>query len=400
MTVVSDSALAERVAAVTATAAISAYTVTKPVDEVDVEAWNYVGDPLCEALVTELRDRKMMGGGNLYAQARALQALGSGAADAFFADVEHVPEWAEFEAMRAGARMAKRNILGFLFAMHGSLAFTYVDPATAAVMNSTGRLSGANPDFTRRFWETATGFIGALDVDGMRPGGDKWEQWVRIRLLHTTIRLGIVRSGRWDLAAGMPISQIATGSGAHIFGRYRVNLTRALGGHATAEELDSFSLMWRWIARIEGTNAELLGADLDEQLALAQRISLHLYQPDHNSRELTSAMLDGLNQMRLFPLTRRLHGAVLRRVMAPDRLETFPDIDVPTGLGVVADPAADRIVALAVSASRIGHHVLRLPVLSTIAEAAGARVLDAALARGLHGRAATFRQTSVAGDSG
>ena len=44
--------------------------------------------------------------------------------------------------------------------------------ATAEVMGSTVRLAEGG-DFRQRLLETATGFAGALDVDGMMPGGQR-----------------------------------------------------------------------------------------------------------------------------------------------------------------------------------------------------------------------------------
>lgn len=212
-----------RIARVTALARTPGHVSGTAPDAVDIEAWGHVGDPLAEDLISEMRERKLMGG-DLFLSARSLETSGLPAAVAFFADVESVPEWADFDLMKSGARMGNRNPLGMLLGFHGGLAFTYIDPATATVMGSTGRLTDPGMVFRRRYWETARGFMGALDVDGMRPGGASWEHWVRIRLMHTMIRLGIERGGRWDYTEGAPISQLATASCAHIFGTYRVEI--------------------------------------------------------------------------------------------------------------------------------------------------------------------------------
>ena len=37
---------------------------------------------------------------------------------------------------------------------------------------------------------------------------DEWEKWVRIRFLHTMIRMGILRSGKWTRTEATPISQV------------------------------------------------------------------------------------------------------------------------------------------------------------------------------------------------
>lgn len=73
--------------------------------DIDIEAWNHVGDPLCEAVMDELKAHKMLAG-DKYTNARQLQAQGNPAAIAFFADVETIPSWLDFDALRAGAKMA------------------------------------------------------------------------------------------------------------------------------------------------------------------------------------------------------------------------------------------------------------------------------------------------------
>lgn len=347
--------IAARVAQVTTHARTPGYVSNRDSEAVDIEAWNHVGDPLAEALVNEMRERKLMGGDH-FATAQALEAQAVPAAVAFFADVTTVPDWVDFEFMRSGARMAGRNPLGMALGFHGGLAFTYIDPATARVMGGTGRLADHGAIFRRRYWETAKGFIGALDVDGMRPGGPRWEQWVRIRLLHSMIRLGIHRGERWDRALGAPISQLATASCAHIFGTYRVEVIRAVGGRATAQEEASFNMMWRWIARIEGANAELLGTTDSEQLRLAERMHQHLYNPDQSSRQITNDMIDGLAAMPEFRMPRTIHAAIVRRLLRAQHVQTLPGLDVATDLGVRTNRFADAAVSSAVAAlALIGH---------------------------------------------
>ncbi|GAB3865624.1 hypothetical protein GCM10028801_36290 [Nocardioides maradonensis] len=376
-------------------AATPAYDGWVAPEDIDLDAWNQVGDPIAEALVGLMRDRKLMGG-DLLATARRLRADGVGEADAFFTDVEWVPAWADFDAMLPGALMGRRCAVGLVLGIHGALPMTYVDPATARVMASTGRLARSGDDFGRRFWETAAGFAGALDVDGMRPGGPRWEQWVRIRLLHTCIRLGILRSGRWDPAASVPISQTPTAAGAHIFGRYRVNVIRHLGGRVSEEEAESFDLMWRWIARLQGASTELLGRDSAEQLAIAVRIGHALYGPDADSAALTSTMIDGLARMRsTFPIPRRAHSGIVRALLAAELTEVFPDVDVAADLGLPADRRTDLVASAVTAGGRGLSWVLdRLPSTPDLDLA----IVDRSVERGLRHRPATFRPTPVAGD--
>ena len=383
-----------RVASARSKAATPAYAGTTPPPAVDVAAWDRVGDPLGEALIAELREKRLMGG-DVLATARELRRQGSVAAEAFFTDVEWVPGWADFDAMRAGALMGARNPVGMLMGIHGALPFSYADNATARVMASTERM--LRPEtIRRRFWESAAGFIGALDVEGMKPGKPRWEQWVRIRLLHTSIRMGILRSGRWDTTASMPISQAATGSGAHLFGTYRLNLIRHFGGDPTDDEAVGFELMWRWIARIEGANSELLGTTSAEQFEIAQHIGPHLYRPGPESKAATNALIGGLAKMRsTFPISRRAHAGIIRALLTDEMTQIFPGRDLPGDLGLQPDPRTDRAARLATAFGR-GLNRLNNALPST--PELDRKTYDAVLNRALHQEPPTFHPAPVAGD--
>lgn len=389
--------LETRIDVVRAKAATPGYARHVDPEDVDVAAWNHVGDPIAEALVGHMREHKLMGG-DLLATARRLRAERLEVAEAFFADVEFVPAWADFDAMRAGAAMGLRHPIGMMMGLHGGLPFTYVDTATARVMASTGRVTRGGRDFQRRFWETASGFVGALDVDGMKPHGPRWEEWVRIRLLHTMIRLGILRSGRWDACASAPINQTATAVGAHIFGTYRVKIIEYFGGRVAPDEAAGFALMWRWIARIEGANTELLGTTEADQLCLAMRISELLYHPTEESRGATDALVDGVTAMKsVFPVSRRVHVAVIRALLADDMVQVFPGRDLPADLGLDRDHRAELIAGAVVGVDR---GLTRLIASLPIGTAQRQQSFDRLITSKLGHRRPTYRATPVRGDRG
>ena len=365
-------------------------------DDIDYESWNHVGDPLCERLIGVMRERKLMGG-DIYANARELQRQGAPEAIAFFADVETVPSWFDLESMRVGARAGRRNPLGMMFGIHGALPMTYLDPSTAEVMGSTGRLANGG-DFRRRFWETATGFIGALDVDGMLPGGEHWIMWVRIRFMHTMIRMGIDRGGRWPrYETGTPISQLATAGGTYIFGQYRVNILEYFGGKVSQEERDGFALMWRWVSRIEGANNQLLGRDHAEEMEIQLRIHDTLFGRNEKTKPLMQDLVEGTASMAVFARSQRFNHAVARQVLRPSMVATVHGNDPRVELGLEPRPVAETMVRLGAGALRGVGAVTRLPGIRGLAERGGHRLLVASLERGLDGVRADYRGAAVAG---
>lgn len=389
-------ALAERVAAAEALARTPGAEVYLDPADVDYEAWNHIGDPLCEDLLGVMRERKLMGG-DIYANARALEADGVAEAVAFFADAEAIPSWLDLDALRAGASMGKRHPVGLLVGVHSALPYTYIDPATVEVMGATGRLARGG-DFGRRYWETATGFIGALDVDGMMPGGERWIQWVRIRFLHTMIRTGIRRGGRWTLGdQGTPVSMLATAASDFIFGQHRVRIIEYMGGVVTREEREGFSLMWRWISRIEGANNQLLGRTHSEDFELMSRSHQFLYRRTDGAARMTGDVVTGTAGMRTFGRSRRLNRALMRQLLGPALTETLPGYDVRGDLGLEPDPLAELAVKAGAGLLRLLNQLTRLKPVRRLADRRGQEFLDYVVGRGLDGVRATYRGTPVAG---
>lgn len=388
--------LSERVAAAAALARIPGSEVYLAPEAVDYEAWNHVGDPLTEDLIEVMRARKAMGG-DLYATARTLEAEGLPEAVAFFRDVETLPSWFDAESMRVGASMGRRNPFGMSIGILSSLPFTYIDPATADVMSATGRLSQGG-DYRRRSLETAVGFVGALDVDGMLPGGERWITWVRIRLLHTMIRLGIHRGGRWArYETGTPVSQLATAACTYIFGQHRVNIIASAGGVVSQEERDGFALMWRWVSRIQGANNQLLGRTHAEEFALQSREHEFLYASTPEGKELTEAVIAGATAMGQFRGSRSINQAVARRLLAPDMTTTLPNKDLRQCLGVASAPGADVFVRIAAFLLKFPNQLTRLTTVRRYFDKNGQKMMDTALERGLKGVKAEYRGTPVAG---
>ncbi|WP_312870845.1 oxygenase MpaB family protein [Gordonia asplenii] len=327
---------------------------------------------------------------------RILQAEGVAEAVAFFDDVETLPSWFDIDSLRVGASMGRRNLFGMNLG-HSAMAFTYIDPATAEVMSATGRLAGGG-DYRRRMLETATGFVGALDVDGMLPGGDRWIIWVRNRLLHTMIRLGIHRSGRWSrYADGVPVSQLATAACSYIFGSHRVDVIKFAGGVVSQEERDGFALMWRWIARIEGANNQLLGRTHAEEFALQSREHQYIYAPSDKGAELAESVIVGVTKMRMFRGSRAVNQAVLRQLLAPRMTPTVPNADFRDCLDIAPEPLAEVFVRLGAFLLKIPNQLTRLRVVRDYFDRNGQRILDDAIERGLRGVKAEYRGTPVDG---
>jgi|SRR5690625_3469784 len=357
--------------------------------DVDIEAWDYVGDPIAEDLVLALRAMPKRSG-NALTDARQLQQEGNDAAIRFFKDVEHVPAWFDFEETRAGAAMMARNPLGLILGVHSSLPYTGVDANTPRVMFSTGRL-GKDGDFERRFWETSTGFIGVLDVDGMKPGGQQWQMWVRIRLLHSMVRLGILSRGKWENPPrpSMPISAIGSAIGPAIFGDIRTDVVRAFG-YATDVERDSAARMWQWVSKILGCPPELLPPNLHDQRELTMRIFDRFYGPSDESKDYAAYVYEGLGRMRSMPFSESVHVALGRYLMSMPSLPRRHGSLTADDLGLRKQPLLDAAVRVVAFSSRSVAQAYRVKPLASVASQLGKKLIDKTVEFGLGGKKAQY----------
>jgi len=381
--------LEDRIASCLELAQIPAREVDVSWDQVDIEAWDHIGDPIAEAMVRALRSSPRSARDFLVA-ARNLEAEGHEDAIRFFKDVEHVPSWFDFEETRAGAAMMARNPLGLILGLHSALPYTGVDPNIPRVLLATGRL-GKDGDFERRAWETATGFIGVLDVDGMKPGGKQWEMWVRIRLMHSMVRMGILSRGKWDNPPrpSSPVSAIGTGIGPSLFGDLRTGVIRAFG-YATDAEADSAARMWQWTAKILGAPPELILRNLDDQRHVIDRIFDMFYAPSSESRDYARYVYAGLGQMTAGVVPTSVHIAIGRYLLSLKDLPTKSGQTTADALELPRQPVLDATVGLSALSVRIFSQVYRIKPIANIASKIGFIAIKKIVERGLKGHPAQY----------
>ncbi|MBF6175167.1 oxygenase MpaB family protein [Nocardia blacklockiae] len=330
--------------------------------EMPLSPWLDVGDPLAEDVVGVMRARRQPMADPL-PRIRRLAADGDRACRDFLRDIETPPEWADFARMRLGGAMAHRHFGQYVFAVgHGALMTTFSSPDSAYILTRTNRLER---DVVRRLFESSELFFGVLDTDELRPGGSAWETCVRIRLLHTMIRLRLVADG-WPLP-GTPINALHTAAGPLFFGAMMLDRLRSLGASISPAERDGFYMIWRYVTRLLGVPRELLGDTAAEQSVLDARILPYTFDPDDNSRRLADVALTGLSRMpvaRLLP--RASHEVMARYLLGGDRADA---------MGIPAHRLGTAVMVVLALGLRPYGFVQRLPVVAPRLERFGRRCL-------------------------
>jgi hypothetical protein len=209
------------------------------------------------------------------------------------------------------------------------------------------------------------------------------------------IRMGILHADQWKLPTAMPISQVASAGTAQMFGPYRANIIRFFGGEISKEEEDSFALMWRWIARLEGANNQLLGHTHEQQFQIQTRIHQFLYSKTKEAVEVTQGVIEGTSAMKIFPLSKRMHTAIIRRLLSEEMLQTLPGYNFPDDLELPKDRPAALALEVVSGSLKLLNKITHIPPVKKLAERHGLRFLDHVVEKGLDGIRAEYQATAI-----
>ena len=127
---------------------------------------------------------------------------------AFIRDMERIPDWVDMDLVREGARLdlnATANISPF--AIRGAFIATFLNKYSALPMALTGTLSSETA--AHRVRETAHFFACTVLPGALDRFGEGFTAAAMVRLMHSMVRVNVLRSGRWDASVyGVPIPQV------------------------------------------------------------------------------------------------------------------------------------------------------------------------------------------------
>jgi mpaB/rubber oxygenase-like protein len=251
-------------------------------------------DPVADAVVEEIDTLPPGAGWSLFRRA-AQQGIASvaeapPALSAFFAEVERVPVWVDWEVLdRGGAVLRRAGPLGGIVLGMKSLVLGYASPAGNKPLILSGRLE---EQAGRRLNETARFVQATIAPGGMRPHASGWQLTVNVRLIHAQVRRMIAKSGRWDAASwGAPINQHDELGTLLLFSVVVLEGLRQLGVRIAAADADAYMHLWRWSGWLMGVDPELLPATESEGRRVGDLIAATQGEPDEDSRRLTRALL-------------------------------------------------------------------------------------------------------------
>jgi hypothetical protein len=199
----------------------------------------------------------------------------------------------------------------------------------------------------------------------------------------------ILRSGRWDADAwGAPINQHDELGTSLLFSVVVLEGLRQLGVRIAPADAEAYMHLWRWSGWLMGVDPELLPATESEAHTLGEVIAAMQGPPDHDSRNLTRALLEAplyaardarerANAARLYRFSTTLCRSLIGE-------ETADALGVPPTPWRHALPIAKRLVS--------GMELFResVPYANRPALWAGTRYWDRAVQTGLTAAATEF----------
>lgn len=127
---------------------------------------------------------------------------------AFIRDMENTPDWVDMDLVREGARLDLNPTANVApYAIRGAFIATFLNKYSALPMALTGTLS--NETAARRVRETAHFFACTVLPGALERHGEGFKAAAMVRLMHSMVRVNVLRSGRWDASVyGVPIPQV------------------------------------------------------------------------------------------------------------------------------------------------------------------------------------------------
>jgi hypothetical protein len=264
-------------------------------DMLAVEAWKFQGDPLADAVVTDLVTIGQVDEVNeVLAHFRANdQPIPENLPDsvrAYLVATDTPPEWADLDRVaRAyeffvddGVHVA--SVLSF-----ASMVNCYAQPRPSRVLTLTHKLNQPH----RRLSETAQFVLTMMGRECFGAGGAFVPTIQKTRLIHAAVRHFIAQSGTWDVETdGVPICQQDMLGALLIFSVQVIDGMRRMGISVTEQEAADYYHVWRVAGAMLGLPAETMPQTLDEARHLNAAIVEATYGPSPEGVALTRNLLD------------------------------------------------------------------------------------------------------------
>lgn len=273
-----------------------------------------LGDPLMDNLLEWLETLPPGEGMGLLqmALAKGLPADAPAPLRALFDQIEPVPAWVDWDLMRDGSAAILQTglLVSLVFATY-ALPHTFLATQNLT-MAFTGELLTSSP---QRFARTSSFVVESFMPGGLRREADGFAHAIMVRMIHSSVRRKILRSGNWNVEAyGLPLNQAHMSMNVVFFSLYVLRGLQRLGVQFSQRQIDGVLHTWRYVGHLFGLDSDALVNTEKEAEDLVQIGKSLEYQPDETSRKLCHAMFEGAQS---YLATMGPHSAWLKAVPHP-----------------------------------------------------------------------------------
>ena len=282
----------------------------------------------------------------------------------FFAVVDDVPDWVDFDLLERGARVFRRfgrsrdDVLLQLSLIGG---YRFAGPADLLVR--TGGLTGSTA--MRRLGETQKWADAVSAPGGMRRDGEGFKLTVHVRVMHALVNQQFETNGRWDIPQyGLPINQSDQAGTLGLFSGTVLLGVRLLGRIVTAAESLAVMHLWKYVGWLMGVNEEWLFDTEREQHIFNYHVVLAQAGATPAGADLAVALVDGqLTQDYGYLNTLRGHHSRLRLLSMLRYFlgkESLRELKLPITPVWAVPPiiAVNLLKSVLIAPTRLGRHYL------------------------------------------
>ncbi|KSZ59862.1 hypothetical protein Z045_06865 [Rhodococcus pyridinivorans KG-16] len=230
----------------------------------------------------------------------------------FFAVVDTVPDWVNWELLEKGARAFRRmgrtrnDVL-----LQLSLVGGYRFGGPPDLLVETGGLTGSTA--MRRLGETQKWGTAVGEPGGMRRNGDGFKLTVHVRAMHALVNDRFENNGRWDIEHwGLPINQTDQAATLGLFNGTLLLGVRALGYTVSRDESRAVMHLWKYVGWLMGVDEEWLFDSEREQHHFNYHVVLVQDDVTPAGADLSRALVDGQRTLDYGRFS-RLRGAYERQ---------------------------------------------------------------------------------------
>jgi hypothetical protein len=203
----------------------------------------------------------------------------------FFAEIERVPEWVDWQLLDDGVRFIHRiGLAGPYILRDLALMGGYLLSGFNRALIMTGAL---NKGAAQRIAETGRWWMDCTATDGMRRFGPGFRSSVEVRLVHAMVRRHLPRNPEWDVEEyGLPVNQIDMVATYLAFGPIMLLGVRAMGIPVTRHDSRAVMHLWKYVAWLMGVEEKWLCDDERAGLVRLYHTFVTQSPPDWTSQEL------------------------------------------------------------------------------------------------------------------